>query len=68
MSRRDRRDLLVRLGPLDVATAAWVLDFCGHLQEAIWRTYGDEIETYWTATDPEQPIYGPLQTEPKRKR
>ena len=66
MNKKDCRDLLVRLGPLDAATAAWVLDFCGHLQEAIWHTYGDEIETYWTTTDPEQPIYGSLQPKPTR--
>jgi hypothetical protein len=69
MSATDRPDFLLRLGPLDAATAAWLLDFCGHLQQAIWRTYGDEIEAYWAATEPEQPIYGhlrPGQLPPQR--
>jgi hypothetical protein len=68
MSDKDHRDFVLRLGPLDAATAAWVLDFCGHLQQAIWRTYGDQIEAHWAATDPEQPIYGPLAPTPSNKR
>ena len=58
---------MLRLGPLDARTAAWILDFCGHLQHDIWRVYGDEIEAHWAATDPEQPIYGPLRP-PARPR
>jgi hypothetical protein len=68
MSATDHRDFGLRLGPLDAATAAWVLDFCGHLQQAIWRTYGDQIEAHWAATDPEQPIDGPLAPAPANKR
>jgi hypothetical protein len=68
MSAMDRRDFVLRLGPLDAATAAWVLDFCGHLQQAIWRAYGDEIEAHWAATDPEQPISGRLPPTPSTKR
>ena len=69
MSATDRRDFVLRLEPLDAATAAWVLDFCGHLQHAIWRAYGDEIEAHWAATDPEQPISGRLPPPtPSKKR
>jgi len=68
MNATDRPDLLLRLAPLDGATAAWLLDFCGQLQQAIWRTYGDEIEAHWAATEPEQLIYGRLQPPPSRKR
>jgi hypothetical protein len=60
--------LKLSLPPLDGATAAWLLDLCGLLQQAIWRTYGDQIETHWKATEPDQPIYGPLQPPPARKR
>ena len=59
-STLDRRDLVLRLPPLDPPTAAWLLDFCGHLQQAIWRAYGDEIEAHWAATEPDQPIHGHL--------
>ncbi len=68
MSATDHRDLVLRLGPLDAATAACILDLCGHLKQAIWRTYGDEIEAYWAATKPEQPIYGRLSPTPSSKR
>ena len=68
MSATTHRDFVLRLAPLDAATAAWVLDFCGHLQHAIWRAYGDAIEAHWAATDPEQPIYGPLPPTPSNKR
>ena len=54
------------LPPLDIATVAWLLDFCGQLQEVLWRTRGAELEAYWTATEPGQPIYGPL-TKPRRR-
>jgi hypothetical protein len=60
--------LVLRLGPLDAATAAWLLDFCGHLQQAIWRAYGDELEAHWAATEPDQPIYGNFPQPPSRKR
>jgi hypothetical protein len=68
MSIRDQADLLLRLGPLDPATAAWLIDFCGHLQQAIWHAYGDEIEAYWAVAEPGQPIYGPLSPTPSTKR
>ena len=68
MSATTHRDFVLRLAPLDAATAAWVLDFCGHLQQAIWRAYGDEIDAHWAATDPEQPISGPLPPTPSNKR
>ena len=68
MSATDRRDFVLRLGPLDAATAAWMLDFCGHLQQSIWRAYGDEIEAHWAATDPEQPVYGRLPPAPSSKK
>ena len=68
MSATTHRDFVLRLGPIDAATAAWVLDFCGHLQHAIWRAYGDEIDAHCAATDSEQPIYGPLPPTPSNKR
>jgi hypothetical protein len=60
-----RRRIVFSLPHLDGATAATLLELCGQLQVALWRIYGDEIEAYWTETDPEQPIYGPL---PWRRR
>ena len=68
MSSRDQRDLVLRLGPLDAAAAASILDLCGHLQQAIWRAYGAEIEAHWAATEPNQPIYGRLSPTSSRKR
>ena len=70
MSDTNGRDFVLRLAPLDAATAAWLLDFCGHLQQEIWRAYGDQIEAHWAATDPEQPTCGRLQrpSPPPRKR
>ena len=68
MSTTDQRDLVLRLGPLDAAAAASILDLCGHLQQAIWRAYGDEIEAHWSATEPDQPIYGRLSPTSSRKR
>ena len=67
-SKTDRTDLVLHLGPLDPAAAAWLLDFCGHLQQAIWRAYGDEIEAHWAVAEPEQPIYGPLSPTASTKR
>jgi hypothetical protein len=68
MSSTDQRNLVLRLGPLDAATAAWILDLCGQLQQSIWREYADEIEAHWAATDPGQPIYGRLSPTPSNKR
>ena len=52
---------------LDGATAAALLDLCGHLSHALLSQWGDEIEAHWTATEPDQLIYGPL-LPPTRKR
>ncbi len=68
MTDRQRPGFTLWLPPLDGATAAWILALCAHLQRAVWLAYGDEIEAYWTATDPEQPIYGPPQPPARRKR
>jgi len=68
MISREFKSLVVQLESLDAATAAWLVDFCGHLQHAIWQAYGDEIEAYWTATEPEQPVTGPLSPITPRKR
>jgi len=67
VSATPRPWLNLRLPPLDGATAAWLIDLCGHLQTALWREYGEAIEAYWSATEPDQPIYGPLQP-PLRKK
>lgn len=67
MNSTDPWDLVLRLGSLDAATAAWLLDFCGHLQQAIWRAYGDEIEAHWASTEPDQLIYGRLSPTPPSK-
>jgi hypothetical protein len=68
MSAKDRAEFVLWLPPLDGATAAWLLDFCGQLQQVVWRAYGDEIEAHWEATEPEQLIYGRLQPPLTRKR
>lgn len=68
MSTRDQRDLVLHLGPLDAATAACLLDLCGHLQQAIWRAYGDEIEAHWAGSEPDQTIYGHSTKRSSRKR
>jgi hypothetical protein len=68
VSPHPRRHFTLRLPPLDGATAACIIDLCGHLQQAIWREYGDEVEACWTATEPDQPIYGRLQPPPIKKR
>lgn len=68
MNTNDEPGFMLWLPPLDAPTAAWILDLCGHLQRKIWLTYGDALEAYWTARDPDQPIYGPLQPpRPKNK-
>ena len=61
MTAAQEPRLVLYLPPLDAPTAAWLIDLCGYLQTAIWQKYGDELEAYWTATEPNQPIYGPLQ-------
>jgi len=68
MSRTEPRDFVLRLGPLDGASAAWLLDFCAHLQQALWHAYGEQIEAHWIATEPEQPIYGRLAPTQSSKR
>jgi hypothetical protein len=68
VSAKARPHFTLPLPPLNGATAAWIIDLCGHIQRAIWLAYGDEIEAHWTATEPGQPIYGRLQPTPSRKR
>jgi hypothetical protein len=67
MSAPIRPGVTLQLPPLDGPTAAWLLDLCGHLQTALWRSYGDQIEAHWTATEPDQPIYGRLAPPATRK-
>ena len=67
MNDKHGPELMLRLPPLDGPTAAWILDLCGHLQTALWRAYGDEIEAHWLATEPDQPIYGGLPRPPKKR-
>jgi|GEM_PF-2949934 len=62
---RELFQFTLRLPPLDGATAAWLVDFFGQLGQAIWHSYGDDIEAHWTATEPDHPIYGP---PPRRSR
>jgi len=64
----SQRHVTLPLPPLDGPTAAWILDVCGQLQRAIWLAYGAEIEAHWTATEPNQPIYGPSPARRARKR
>lgn len=68
MSAQDAPDFVLRLPPLDGPTAAWLVALCCQLEAAIWKAYGAEIEAHWTATDPDQPIYGPLQQPTPKKR
>lgn len=68
MSAKASAQFTLPLPPLNGATAAWVIELCGHLQEAIWLTYGAQIEAHWTATDPGQPIYGRLKSTPTPPR
>ena len=68
MSAQSNPGVVLRLPPLDGATAAWILDLCGQLQTALWRAYGDEIEAHWIATEPGQPIYGRLPSRAPRSR
>ncbi len=64
----DRRDLLLRIPPLDASAAACLLDLCGLLQQAIWRAYGDEIEAHWQVAEPDQPIYPSRPPSSRRRR
>lgn len=68
MSALDHPEVVLRLPPLDGATAAWIIDLCGLLQTAIWRAYGDEIEAHWTTAEPDQPIHGRLAPTPTQRR
>ena len=65
MTATDSRRIEISLPHLDGATAATLLDLCGQLQVVLWRVCGDEIEAYWAATDPAQPIEAP---SPGRRR
>ncbi len=64
----ERPPLTLNLPPLDGPTAAWLLDLCGQLQVALWQEYGDEVEAHWTATEPNQLLYGPLQPASRKRR
>lgn len=64
----DYPDLVLCLPQLDPATAAALLDLCGHLQRAIWHVYGDAIEAHWQLTEPEQPIYQSRHPSSRRRR
>ena len=61
MSAQRDSGLVLRPPPLDGPTAAWIFDLCGQLQAALLRVHGDEMEAYWTTTEPGQPLYGRLQ-------
>lgn len=52
--------LQLHLPPLDIATVAWLFDVCGQLSHILLQTYGDELEAYWTRTEPSQKLKGPL--------
>ncbi len=67
MKSLSRPWLTLRLPPLDGATAAWLLDLCGLMQRELWRQYGEEIEAHWSATEPNQPIYGRLENSRRRR-
>jgi hypothetical protein len=68
VSAQSAPGVVLRLPPLDGATAAWILDLCGQRHTALWRAYGDEIEAHWTATEPVHPIYGGLPSSAPKKR
>jgi len=63
----DRKNLVLRLHPINGATAASLFDLCGQLQAALLHGYGDEMEIYWTAAEPGQPLYGSLQPPARRR-
>ena len=56
----NRQPVRLELPALDVATVAWLVDACGRLAHVLLQNYGDELEVYWAATDPGQPITEPL--------
>jgi len=64
---KDRKHLVLRLPPINGATAASLFDLCGQLQAALLDGYGDEMEIHWTATEPAEPLYGPLQPRARRR-
>lgn len=64
-AEHDRLRALTIRPPLDGATAAAILDLCAQLQTVLWRVWGAEIEAHWAATEPGQPVYGPLRPPPK---
>ena len=67
MSGKKLPEVVIRLRPPDAASAAWLLDLCGNLQQAVWRAYGDEIEAHWGIDEPQQPIYGSPQPRPPKR-
>lgn len=68
MRAKHRSELALPLPPLNGATAAWLYDLCGQMQSALLRVHGEAMEAHWTATVPDQPIYGPLHPAPPKKR
>lgn len=68
MSESRGPPLTVNLSPLGGPTAACLLELCGQLQVALWQEYGDEVEVHWTATEPDQLLYGPLQPASRKRR
>lgn len=68
MIPKARSRPMLRLPQLDGATAAWILDLCGHLERALWLAYGDQIEAHWRAAEPDQLLYGPLRDPSRSKR
>lgn len=67
MINARRKHLVLRLPPIDGATAASLFDLCGQLQAALLSDYGDEMEIHWTAAAPGEPLYGPLQPRARRR-
>ncbi len=63
----DRPHLELRIPEMNAATAAWLLDLCGCLQQAIWRRYGGEVVEYWERTEPDQTIYSSPRTKPRKR-
>lgn len=68
MSDTGPGEIMLRLPPLDALTAAALLDLCSRLQAALWRAHGDEVEAYWMASDPEQPVSEHISSDSPRQR
>jgi hypothetical protein len=66
--KRRERIVTLNLPPLEPATASWLFDLCGQLQHELLQKYGDELEPYWTATEPGQRTSGPLSEQHGSRR